>query len=275
MGRALAAAFLDRGHPTTVWNRTAARADGLGARLASGVAEAVSAGPLVIVCMLDYAAARAILEPAAAALRGRAVVNLTADTPERARAMAGWAAAHGIDYLDGAIMTPVSTIGGPAALTFYSGPESVFLAHRATLSGLGGTVAYLGSDPGRAAAHDVALLDVFWTAMSGVAHAFALAAAERIAPADLARYARGIADLLPPIIDEYAGQIADGRYPGDDANLRSAAASMAHIVETAQAHGIDSGALQAVHAVARQAIDAGHGTDSFARLAQILAKGAA
>jgi 3-hydroxyisobutyrate dehydrogenase-like beta-hydroxyacid dehydrogenase len=233
MGRALAAAFLDRGHPTTVWNRTAARADGLGARLASGVAEAVSAGPLVIVCMLDYAAARAILEPAAAALRGRAVVNLTADTPERARAMAGWAAAHGIDYLDGAIMTPVSTIGGPAALTFYSGPESVFLAHRATLSGLGGTVA------------------------------------------DLARYARGIADLLPPIIDEYAGQIADGRYPGDDANLRSAAASMAHIVETAQAHGIDSGALQAVHAVARQAIDAGHGTDSFARLAQILAKGAA
>ncbi|MER5418487.1 NAD(P)-binding domain-containing protein [Streptosporangium roseum] len=33
MGRAMAAAFLAAGHPTTVWNRTAGRADEL---LASG-----------------------------------------------------------------------------------------------------------------------------------------------------------------------------------------------------------------------------------------------
>ncbi|WP_262986041.1 NAD(P)-binding domain-containing protein, partial [Streptomyces sp. CBMA123] len=32
MGTALADAFLSAGHPTTVWNRTAARADGPAAR---------------------------------------------------------------------------------------------------------------------------------------------------------------------------------------------------------------------------------------------------
>ncbi|WP_440081483.1 NAD(P)-binding domain-containing protein [Streptosporangium sp. LJ11] len=92
MGRALAGAFLANGHPTTVWNRTAARAEDLVAR----------------------GAIRA--DTVADALKGRTLVNLTADTPERARLMAAWAAELGVDYLDGAIMTPTPTIGGPAAL---------------------------------------------------------------------------------------------------------------------------------------------------------------
>jgi hypothetical protein len=94
-------------------------------------------------------------------------VNLTADSPERARQTAIWAAERGIDYLDGAIMTPTSTMGGPAALVLYSGPQAVYETHQPALRSLGGTATYLGSDPGRAAAHDVALLDLFWTSMSG------------------------------------------------------------------------------------------------------------
>ncbi|MGS2644092.1 NAD(P)-binding domain-containing protein [Streptosporangium sp. G12] len=119
MGRALAGAFLANGHPTTVWNRTAARAEDLvarGAIRADTVADAVAASPLTIACVIDYDAVRAIVDPAADALKGRTLVNLTADTPERARLMAAWAAELGVDYLDGAIMTPTPTIGGPAAL---------------------------------------------------------------------------------------------------------------------------------------------------------------
>jgi 3-hydroxyisobutyrate dehydrogenase-like beta-hydroxyacid dehydrogenase len=130
---------------------------------------------------------------AADVLGGRTVVNLTADTPERARKAAAWAAEHGIDYLDGAIMTPTTTIGGPSAVVIYSGPEAVYQAHRATLAGLGGTGSYLGAEPGRAAAHDVALLDIFWTSMSGLVHGFALAATENVRPSELATFAQGIA----------------------------------------------------------------------------------
>jgi hypothetical protein len=41
---------------------------------------------------------------------------------------------------------------------------------------------------------------------------------------------------------------------------------MAHIIETAEARGIDTSVMKAAHALARQAIDAGHGTDGISRL---------
>ncbi|MGS2616663.1 NAD(P)-dependent oxidoreductase [Micromonospora sp. LZ34] len=268
MGRALAGALLAAGHPTTVWNRTAARADPLverGARRAPTVEEAVRASPLVLACVVDYTAVRAIVEPAADALTGRTLVNLTADAPQRARALADWAAGHGIDYLDGAIMTPAPTIGGPAALVLYSGPEQTWRAHRAVLAHLGGRAKWLGADPGRAAGYDVALLDVFWTAMSGIAHAFALARAEKITPAELAPYAKGIGSLLPDLIDDLARRLDADDHAADVSSIASATAGMAHIVDAAEAHGID-GVLRAAHAVARRAIRAGHGADDFSRV---------
>jgi 3-hydroxyisobutyrate dehydrogenase-like beta-hydroxyacid dehydrogenase len=278
MGSALAGAFLASGHRTTVWNRTAAKADALvarGALHARSVAEAVDASPLVVVCVIDYDAVAEILGGAVDALQGRTVVNLSADSPERARAMAAWAGEHGVAYLDGAIMTPTETIGGPAAVVLYSGPTTVFDAHRAALASLGGTAAHLGTDPGRAAAHDVALLDMFWTAMSGVVHGFALAAAEGIDATALAPYARGIGELLPPIIDEFAEHIDAGHHPGDASTLASAAAGMQHVVESAAARGIDTTALSAARLIAQRAIDAGHGNDGFSRLAvDLLPQGA-
>jgi 3-hydroxyisobutyrate dehydrogenase-like beta-hydroxyacid dehydrogenase len=276
MGQALAGALLAAGHPTTVWNRTAAKADAVvarGARRAGTAAQAVAAGELVIVCVIDDAAVRAIVEPVAAELAGRTLVNLTADTPERARRTAAWAAAHGVDYLDGAIRTPAATIGGPHASVLYSGPEELYRAHEATLGSLGGAASYLGTDPGRAAAHEVALLDLFWTAMSGVVHAFALASAEGIAGRDLAPYAQGISALLPPIIDAVAGAVDAGEHPGDDSTIESAAAGMAHVVDAARSHGLDVGVLDAARAVAGRAIDAGRGAEGVSALAETVGGG--
>ena len=277
MGQALAAAFLAAGHPTTVWNRSPGRAADLverGAVEAESAARAIEASPLVVVCVLDYDAVHAIVGPHADSLAGRTLVNLTADTPDRARATAEWAAAHGIDYLDGAIMVPTYLIGGPSALVLHSGPKDVYERHRATLEALGGTSVHLGEDPGRAAAHDVALLDVFWTAMSGIVHAFALGTAEGIAPEALAPYAKGISNLLPDIIDEYAQQIGDGEFPPEGSNLRSAATGMAHIVEATKARGLDASVISAAHDLARRGLDAGHGDDSFARTVETV-RGAA
>ncbi|WFE99869.1 NAD(P)-binding domain-containing protein [Micromonospora sp. WMMD964] len=277
MGQALAAALLAAGHPTTVWNRTAARADPLvarGARLATTVDEAVRASPLTLACVIDNAAVRQIVEPAAVALKGRTLVNLTADTPRRARTMSEWAGSHGVDYLDGAIMTPAPTIGGPSALVLYSGPEDSWQTHRPTLAHLGGSADWLGPEPGRAAAYDIALLDVFWSAMSGVAHAFALAQAERISPTVLAPYARGIAELLPDLVDDMARRLDTDEHTADVSAIASAATSMAHIIEAAVEHHLDVGAVRAAHAAALRAISAGHGADDFSRMPQAYAVGA-
>src|SRR5690606_34715949 len=97
----LAGAFVAAGVRTTVWNRTPGRDRDLvdrGATGAATAAEAVAASPLTVVCVVNYDAADAVLrqEEVADALKGRTVVNLTADTPDRARSTDEWARAHGV-----------------------------------------------------------------------------------------------------------------------------------------------------------------------------------
>ncbi|WP_328439961.1 NAD(P)-binding domain-containing protein [Streptomyces sp. NBC_00444] len=277
MGRALAGAFVDAGLRTTVWNRTPGRERELverGASAAGSAEEAVAASPLTVVCVVNYDASDAILRDDAvtAALKGRTVVNLTADTPARARDTADWAAAHGIRYLDGAIMTPTPTIGTPDAVFLLSGPEDVYGEQRPVLDTLGGTHTHLGEDIARAAAYDIALLDIFWTAMAGYAHALAVARAEGVTARELAPFAQGIAAILPPLFEEFAGDADDGTYSGELNPITSAVSSMAHIVNASEAHGIEASVMRAVEGQARRAIGLGHGTDGFIRVTELLGR---
>ncbi|MFE6410043.1 NAD(P)-dependent oxidoreductase [Streptomyces sp. NPDC057837] len=277
MGRSLAGAFLDAGVRTTVWNRTPGRDGELVARGAVGARsaeEAVAASALTVVCVVNYDAVDSIVRRGAVtdALKGRTVVNLTADTPERARDAAAWAAEHGIGYLDGAIMTPTTTIGTPAAVFLHSGPEDLYREHRPVLDTLGGTHTHLGEEIGRAAAYDIALLDIFWTAMAGYAHALAVARAEGITARQLAPFAQGIGAILPPIFEQTAEEMDSGRFSGEDNPLTSAASSMAHIVQASEAHGIEAGVMRAAEGLARRAIGRGHGGDGFIRIADILSR---
>jgi 3-hydroxyisobutyrate dehydrogenase-like beta-hydroxyacid dehydrogenase len=269
MGSALARAFVEDGHPVTVWNRTASKAGPLvaiGATEAPTVSDAVRASPVVIVNVIDYDAVHAILDPVADQLPGTTVINLTADSPDEAREMAKWAGERGIDYLDGSIMTPTVTIGRPEAVFLYSGPDELYEAHRSTLAALGGTSSYLGSDSGRAASFDVALLDIFWTGMTGIAHSFALAQAEGIAPSELLPFAQGMIELMRDIAPEIAKEAELGEYPGDDSNLVSMAAGMTHVIHASQARNIDASVLRGAVGIADRAIQGGHGGDGFSRM---------
>jgi 3-hydroxyisobutyrate dehydrogenase-like beta-hydroxyacid dehydrogenase len=119
MGRALAEQFLKDGRPTTVWNRSTGKADGLvarGARPARTVVEAVERSALIVVCVSTYGVVRELLDPLGDALADRTLVNLTTGTPRQAREMAAWAKERGVDYLDGAIMAiPPMTSSTPAS----------------------------------------------------------------------------------------------------------------------------------------------------------------
>ncbi|MDX2524026.1 NAD(P)-dependent oxidoreductase [Streptomyces europaeiscabiei] len=276
MGRALAGAFLDAGLRTTVWNRTPGRDGELAARgaaRAGSAEEAVAASALTVVCVVNYDASDTILRSPAVteALKGRTVVNLTADTPDRARSTAGWAAEHGVDYLDGAIMTPTPTIGTPDGVFLYSGPEDLYRAHRPVLDALSGTHTHLGEDIGRAATYDIALLDLFWTAIAGYTHALALARAEGVGARELTPFAQGIAAILPPLFEAGAEEVDSGRHSGEGNPLTSAVSTMAHIIQVSESHGIDAGVMRSAEGFARRAIAQGHGTDGFTRLTGVLA----
>ncbi|MQA11635.1 MAG: NAD(P)-dependent oxidoreductase [Pseudonocardiaceae bacterium] len=267
MGHALAAAFAAANHPTIVWNRTPGKGTDLDATVAGTAAGAIAASPLVIVCLLDYQVAQSLLD--ADALKGRTLVNFCGGSPQQARAMATWAAQHGIDYIDGVIVSTPAAIGSPEAALYYSGPRDAYETHRSTLSALGENANYLGREPGRAAAFDAALQDMLWTSMSGVAHMFALAAVENIAAADIAEHAKAMLGFFPDMIDMLAEQVATGHFPGDAGTITSTAAIMDHILSAIREKGLDDGVLGAARAEVQRAIDAGYGSEGFGRLAAL------
>ncbi len=73
MGQAMTRTLLAVGHPVTVWNRTAGRADGVvsdGATLAATPREAVEASGLVILSLTDYQAMYDVLGSSTTSLAG-------------------------------------------------------------------------------------------------------------------------------------------------------------------------------------------------------------
>ncbi|WP_438312914.1 NAD(P)-dependent oxidoreductase [Streptomyces sp. HUAS TT3] len=273
MGQAMAAAFLDRGYEVTLWNRTAARADALvarGARLAPDVAQALAASGVAVVSLTDYAAMYEVLGPAAAALAGRVLVNLSSDTPEQARAAARWAAERGAVQLTGGVTVPPSGIGRAASLTFYSGPREVFDAVRPLLEVVTGRTDHRGEDPGAAALFYQLGMTVFWTAMLGYWQALALARANGLTAADVLEHATGTANSLPDFFGFYADRIDAGRHDGDVDRLAMALASVEHVRHTHAAAGVDTTLPAAVAALVRRGMDAGHAADSFSALVALM-----
>ncbi|MFD0568050.1 NAD(P)-binding domain-containing protein [Kitasatospora gansuensis] len=244
-----------------------------GAVSAATAEEAVAASELTVVCVVNYDASDAVLRRAEveAALKGRAVVNLTADAPDRSRSTAAWAAEHGVEYLDGAIMTPSPEHRHAGGGLHPQRVADLYERFAPVLAALGGTHTHLGEEIGRAAG-DIALLDIFWTAMAGYVHALALAKAEGISGRELAPFAQGIGAILPPLFAEFAEDFDSGSYSGAINPLTSSVSSMAHVVHAAESHGIESGVMRAAEGLARRTIALGHGEDGVSRLAEVLGR---
>lgn len=271
MGQALAGALVAADHRTTVWNRTPAKADPMlarGAVWADTPAAAVAASDVTLVNVVDHAVVDAVLGDAGDAMAGRVIVGLSSDIPDASHRTAELVAARGGRYLDGAIMTPTDTIGTPSASILFAGPLDIFDAHRPVFDALA-TSTWVGVDIGRAAAFDMALLDLFWTSVSGFVHALAVAGSNGIAPTELLPHANGIAAILPPIFGEIAERVEAGRHDDASAPVSSVAASVRHLIAASHAAGFDAAALEAFRDYVDVAVEAGHGADEISRIAPV------
>ncbi|AKH82968.1 dehydrogenase [Streptomyces sp. CNQ-509] len=241
MGTALARAWLAAGHPTTVWNRTPARAGALaaeGARRADGPAAAVAASTLVVVCLLDDVSVGEVL--AGTDLAGKDVVNLTTSTPAQARARAAWASDRGARYLDGGIMAVPPMIGVPetGGYVLYSGPRDVFDHHRDTLAVPAGAT-YAGEDPGFAALLDVALLSAMYGMFAGTTHAFALIRRENLDPAAFAGLLTGWLTAMAPAAHAIAAGLTADAAPAEEvSSLAMQVAGTPTFLDTARQQGV-------------------------------------
>jgi 3-hydroxyisobutyrate dehydrogenase-like beta-hydroxyacid dehydrogenase len=267
MGSALAAALVEAGHPTTVWNRSPGKADALvemGAIASTTARDAVSASDVVVACLFDAASVHEVLDPIAGLLGGRTLVNLTTTSPDQAREIAGWAADHGVVYLDGGIMAVPSMIGQPGSSVLYSGSATAFEQCRPLLD-LWGDSTYFGEDPGLASLYDFALLSGMYVMFTGFLHGAAMVAGAGVSATEFAGRA---APWLSAMTGELAGfaAVVDGGDYTVAGQQSLEFSDLGDMVEASAAQGISTEVIGMVQNLIRRQIDAGHGKEGFARI---------
>jgi 3-hydroxyisobutyrate dehydrogenase-like beta-hydroxyacid dehydrogenase len=269
MGSRIAEVLLAGGHPTTVWNRTPGRVEPLvaqGAIRAGGVVEAVTASPLVLVCVLDYAAAREIVEPVAAELAGRTLVHFTTGTPRQARELAEWAAGHGIDYVDSGMMAIPPMIGEDGARFLYSGAKDAFGRYRPSLELLG-TAEFFGEDAGLASLYDLALLSAMYGMFAGFFHGAALVGSAGLSAGEFAEQAATWVTAMTGGLAHNAAYLDARDYTAaDEQTIAFNKSGFDTIVRASREEGIGVDFVAPLQELLARQLADGHGAASFARV---------
>ncbi|PCC68425.1 3-hydroxyisobutyrate dehydrogenase [Nannocystis exedens] len=270
MGVALARAAASRGRRLTVWNRTSAKAAPLaaaGVPVAASVAAAVAASPVVIVCVTDYPATRALLE--AVELGGKTLVQLSTGTPQEARELAAWAEARGARYLDGAILAVPSQIGGPNAHIMTSGSREALAAAEGVLGDMA-AIQFVGEGPGAAAALDLGVLSTLFGALLGFYHGARLMESEQLGVDGLGGLLSAIAPTLGEMIRIDGEAIHHGRYEAPEASLEICWRSMDLLGRHAREAGIDASFPGFAAAMFHRGLAAGLGHEAPAAMIKVL-----
>lgn len=185
MGSRMAARLLDAGYAVSVYNRTAKAAEPLVALGATGAAsprEAVQGCGVVIACVRDDEAARAIWlgEGGLSALEpGSVVVESSTLTPACVSEIAAEAAAQGVIYLDAPVVgtRPQAEAG---QLVYLVGGEREGLSRaRPILEVLAGAIHYVGAS-GTGATLKLAVNALFTVQVAAMAEALSLASGSGI-----------------------------------------------------------------------------------------------
>ena len=273
MGAAIARALLADERKLTLWNRSRERLEAFAdtpARCEPALAAALSASPVVVVCVDDYAASGELLAAAGdGAVAGRTILQFTTGTPGEARAAEAWAAERGARWLDGAILAYPREIGDDG-LIYVSGSEAAERECRALLAALSSNARYLGRAVGAAAALDLAVLSYYLGAHMGLVHAALICRAESVSPELLTSV---IVDSQPSDADELANlgrALAQDRYDNPGASLGVYAGVVRRVLAHADDAGINDEIPALVADLIGRGIDAGLADEEIVALVRVL-----
>jgi len=149
MGAPMAQHLARAGHDVHVWNRTRARAEGVGAAVADTPADAVAGAEAVITMLADGPSVAEVMAEALPALTAGAVwVQMSTVGAEWADRLTALANERGVDILDAPVMgsRPQAEDGKLVPLT--SGPERAFALVAPMLEAFSRDVLWLGAEPG-------------------------------------------------------------------------------------------------------------------------------
>jgi 3-hydroxyisobutyrate dehydrogenase-like beta-hydroxyacid dehydrogenase len=271
IGTAVARAFITAGHPTTVWNRTGAKAAplaDLGAARAATIQEAVSANTLIITALTTFDATQEAL--AATELAGRTVITLNSGTPAGARETAAWADKHGAQFLAGAVKNVPSAVGLPDTLLYYSGDKAIFDRYEPTLKVLGGDTVHLGDEPDLAALYELAVGGTLLPALLGFFQGAALVTSRGLKASTMVRYSQKWLEMIVQLLPSLADTIDTRDYANPESALGLFHEGIPYDHEIGREGGLDVSWHEPMHDLLRKAVAEGRADQSIASLVELL-----
>ncbi|HEX7304174.1 NAD(P)-dependent oxidoreductase [Lentzea sp.] len=260
MGSALATALVEQGHEVTVWNRSDKPVP---VNTTRATLEESFRSDVVVTCLSTYDVQRPLLGNGDGI---KTLVNLTSGTPEQARATARWAAANGVEYVDGVIMAVPQQIGTAQARILFSGS-----ANHHVLGAFGEPV-YLGEDAGLAALYDLALLGIMWSTFGGYLQALALVGSAGITPRQFTPLATDWLSVVTTFLPGMGEETHSRSYETDVSALDINVSGLRLLAEAGAEQGLDTTLPQALHDLFERAQRIGHGAHGIASVIEEIRK---
>ncbi|NHC12688.1 NAD(P)-dependent oxidoreductase [Motilibacter deserti] len=266
MGRELARHLLDE-HDVTVWNRTAAAADGLvgeGARRAGSPAEAVDGADVVFTALFGADAVREVVVNARLPIPAEATwVDVTTLSPAQAREFAAWAAEHEVWYAHSPVVGSLAPARARALGVLLGGdPEAVRVAE---------PLVRLWAAPDRLRVYDSAALAAadklvnnlaLAVAMQGVVEALRLGRSAGLSPEQVLAALDG--SMLTPTVKAKGEALRSAAYSDTQFSTDLLAKDSRLMLDTTR---LPLPALTAAAAALLDASRRGHGDDDFSVIA--------
>ena len=272
MGSALARVLVEQGRSVTVWNRSPEKAAPLmemGAVLAPNVAAALTASPIILICVTNYGAANHILGEVGTDISGKVLVQFTTGSPQDARSSETWATEHGAEYLDCAITGSPSSIGTSNAHILVSGREATFQKAEPVLRILANNLDYKGELIGLASAWEMVFIMHYYGMFLSLFHSVQICQAEGI---PLEEYIT-LLDKQGKSYEKWLCEnIRSGNYQETSAPLELWAGGIQHIVQHAQDSNIHAEFPKLAARLFQEAMDLGYGREEVAALFKVLQK---
>jgi 3-hydroxyisobutyrate dehydrogenase-like beta-hydroxyacid dehydrogenase len=277
MGSALAGSLLANGFEVMVWNRTRAKAEAAvkaGAGLASSLIDAVRSSDVLVACVTDHSAIKALLtDELGTALRGKILINFTSMSADKVRELARWTDMNGISLLKGNILTYPDDVRAGKSTMVYGGDKGVFDAVEPLLRAMGGQPVHAGGNPDDATKMGIAYACFLYPALVGFLHGAALCHRAGISIETFAR------DLVLPVLkgptltgmlERLTRACSARRYDEDlqaTLNIWNVAASF---VGDFASYRLDPGLMPAAKALLDRAESQGFGEQDLAAMFEML-----
>lgn len=273
MGRRMAGRLLDAGFDVVVWNRSAGPAADLvarGARAAESPRAAAAAADVVIACVTDDDASRAVwlgADGALAGLRaGALAIESSTLTPGWVRELADSVAGAGAAFLDAPVVGSRPQADQGALIHLVGGDEAALERARPAFDAIGGRVEPCGP-VGSGAVMKLAVNALLALEAAGVAELLGFAAAAGVAPDRAAALLAAMPVTSPAMTGFTALMAAKDHAPRFTVALIEK--DLRYARDAAAAVGAELPAVDGAREVFARALATGRGEANFSAIAEL------